>query len=215
MKKSSKKDENITTFKIGVFGYKNTGKTTFIAQYLHPPKSKNSSKHPSKDKKEKDNLEEDDNNEGFVNNYETFCLGDKKHSMKILIWDTLGYDKDKKISKQFIDNLDGYLVLFSLNDEATFKGVFEEIIPDIKEFGKENGCNIIVVGNKKDQIKEEPSFDSSKLDKDIKVFLSSAINRENVEEPFDELIKMLCTKKLNKTFNHLSHNVKDKKCIIF
>ena len=117
--------------------------------------------------------------------------------IKLLIWDTVGQERFRRITRTYYKNCDGLILVFDLKDESSFKN-----IPNwFEDFEKSCAKDVykILVGNKKDskerKITEE---EANKLAKDFNVpyFETSAKDNTNIKETFDFIIKEILKKNI-------------------
>ena len=68
--------------------------------------------------------------------------------VKIQIWDTAGQERYKSITKSYYKGAKGALIIYDISRKESFENV-NKWIGDLKEFGEDNTC-ILLVGNKCD-----------------------------------------------------------------
>ena len=68
--------------------------------------------------------------------------------IKIQIWDTAGQERYKSITKSYYKGAKGALIVYDISRKESFENI-NKWIGDLKEFGEENPC-ILLVGNKCD-----------------------------------------------------------------
>lgn len=113
-----------------------------------------------------------------------------QEKVNIKLYDTAGQEKFTSISKNFIRNALGILLLFDVTNKDTFNQV-DRWISDIKEVNNEKELAIILIGNKIDcknrgVSQEEAKRKANKYN--IKYFESCCLNGLNLYEIFNEII---------------------------
>ena len=116
--------------------------------------------------------------------------------VKLHIWDTVGQERYRSISKNFYKGAHAIILIFSIVDKKSF-GSVENWINKIKEEASES-VSIILVGNKCD-LKEErliPYEEAEKLAKEFNInyFECSAKTGENINVAFNDLIEQMVEK---------------------
>ena len=113
--------------------------------------------------------------------------------VKIQIWDTAGQERYKSITSAYYKGAKGAFIVYDISRRTTFDNI-DKWITDLKTNGDQN-IAIILIGNKSDlEDKREVSKDEGvKKSEDCKIaFLeTSALNGENVNKAFDELIDQI------------------------
>ena len=113
--------------------------------------------------------------------------------VKIQIWDTAGQERYKSITSAYYKGAKGALIVYDISRRATFDNI-DKWITDLKTNGDQN-IAIILIGNKSDlEDKREVSKDEGvQKSEECKIaFLeTSALNGENVNKAFDELIDQI------------------------
>ena len=114
---------------------------------------------------------------------------------KIIIWDTAGQERFKSLPIKYYKNVDGVLLLYDVSDEASFDDV-NSWIKDVKENANRNtetDLSLFLIANKIDTdervvTKEDGEALAQKFK--LKFFESSAKEKINVDEAFDENISL-------------------------
>jgi small GTP-binding protein len=119
-------------------------------------------------------------------------------TIMLQIWDVAGGKYFSKYRRKFYNGASGALIIFDLTNKKTF----HNIVTWRKEFENNNNNNpsYVLVGNKKDLVKEN-EIEKSKMEdytKDIFLELTSAKTGENVEKTFKKLAEMLYKKETGK-----------------
>lgn len=84
---------------------------------------------------------------------------DKSSYAKLTIWDTVGSEKYRSITRQYFRGADGVLLIFDLTEEISFNNLIKWL-NDIRDFG-ESYTEIIIVGNKSDLENRKVSYDQA------------------------------------------------------
>lgn len=123
---------------------------------------------------------------------------DKK--VKIQIWDTAGQERFRTITNAYYRGTHGVMIVFDLTDRKSFENV-KMWLDDAKREGDEN-MKFILVGNKSDLeshrvVSEE---ECRQLANDLKLpyVETSALNGNNVNDAFNELVTQVCHQLLPK-----------------
>jgi len=110
------------------------------------------------------------------------------------ILDTAGQEDMKMLRRQWIEDRDGFMLVFSIADRASFEDLdqFYELIVEIKE-GNMAKIPLVLVGNKADLVdKRQVSSKEASEDAAAKkaIYLeTSAKNGESVSEAFETLVR--------------------------
>ena len=114
------------------------------------------------------------------------------NEINLQIWDTAGQERYKSITTSFLKGADGVLFVYDITQKASFDGL-KSWIRDSQEVTQD--FQKIIIGNKKDKEKErkvsKEYFKKFCKDKKLKGFETSAKSGENINESFEELIKMI------------------------
>jgi GTPase KRas protein len=179
--------------KIVVLGSANVGKSAITIQYLH--KYYVNSYNPT--------IEDHYNKEIIIN----------KNKYILDVIDTVDYDEYFSIINKAINNGDGFIIVYDINDINSFNNI-ENIIYDIRFIKKTSSIPIVICGNKNDieEFRGISSIDGIDIAKRLnyKFFECSAKNRINIEELWTYIInEVIKYKKLLKV-----HKKKKKKCLL-
>ena len=120
--------------------------------------------------------------------------------IKIQIWDTAGQERYKSITSAYYKGAKGALIVYDITKRITFDNI-DKWITDLKTNGDQN-ISIILIGNKSDleDDRDVSTEEGIKKSEECKIaFLeTSALNGQNVNKAFDELIDQIyqnnCTK---------------------
>ena len=112
---------------------------------------------------------------------------DLNTSVKMNIWDTVGQEKYRNLTRQFFRNCQGAIIVFDLTRKDSFDGV-QKWIDELEEFG--SNIPILIVGNKSDLIKER-EVNEDVIENFVKnkylYYDVSAKNGSNVSLAFDKI----------------------------
>ena len=195
-KKSEKVDKTFINLKIILVGDVSVGKTSIIERYI---------------------------NNDFQNDYictiqceqkTKIITEDLNTSIRMNIWDTVGQEKYRSLTRQYYRDCQGVIIVFDITRKQTFD-YLQIWIDEITQYcGKDTP--IIVIGNKSDLIdKREVSENNinEKLNDEYKYFEVSAKNGNNVALAFNEMKKLIMEnrKKKNEEENKDGRNTKKSK----
>jgi Ras-related protein Rab-11A len=112
---------------------------------------------------------------------------DLNTSVKMNIWDTVGQEKFRHLTKQYFRNCHGAIIVFDLTRKDSFDGV-QKWIDELNDFN--SNIPILIVGNKSDLIKErevnEDAIENFVRNKYL-YYDVSAKNGSNVSLAFDKI----------------------------
>ena len=164
-------DDNNILINIILLGHSSVGKTTLF-NYLYGKKIEKFSSTIG--------------TESFIFNAEI-----NKEKINIQLFDTAGQERYHSLAKNYIRNADGVLLLYDVTNEESFKSV-DQWISYIKEIDDENKIEIILIGNKIDEIEKRLISKKKAKDKsnkyNIKYFEICCLNGLNLYEVFNEII---------------------------
>ena len=203
--KKSKGNINFINIKVILVGDASVGKTSIIGRYI---------------------------NNSFNEHYKCTIQAeqqtkiikeDENTSIKMTIWDTVGQEKFRSITRQYYHDCQGAIVVFDLTKKISFDRI-KDWHNDIKNYGNDDTV-IIILGNKSDLTGErELSINDIKdklkeLDDDFLYYEVSAKNGNNISMAFDKLKKLIMgnikiEEKRNK-HSSIQQISKDKKSSIF
>ena len=149
--------------------------------------------------------------------------------IKLNIWDTVGQEKFRSLTRQYFQDSQGAIIVFDITKKKTFDYI-SKWIDDINNYGN-NDTVIIILGNKSDLTAEREISENeikNKLNKEYLYFEVSAKNGNNISMAFDKIIKLIMeNRRINerknklrkeeekpKSLTNLDHNLneKSKKC---
>ena len=116
--------------------------------------------------------------------------------VKIQVWDTAGQERYKSITKTYYKGAKGALIVYDISRKESFNNV-DKWIGDLKEFGEEDVC-VILVGNKCDleDMRQVSTDEVSKKAEQYSVGFceTSALSAKNIDTAFQMLIKKVSEK---------------------
>ena len=131
--------------------------------------------------------------------------------IKVQIWDTAGQERYKSITKSYIKGANGIILIYDVTSRKSFEGI-QNWVKQIKDQAPSKMC-ITLVANKIDA-KERvvTTEEGTKLGTEIDYpfYEVSAKDGINVNECFDNLIKMIYSNNM-KTANNNSNRLHNKK----
>ena len=172
----SKNEPNELNIKLILIGDSNVGKTTLLYKYI-----------------DNENKEDITPTVGLENKVKTTEI--KGIKTKIQIWDTAGQEKFNSLTKNTFTNTDGILIVFDLTNKKSFNNI-KNWIEDVK-YKSDPKIKKIIVGNKSD-LKDKRKVskeDIKSITEKYKYIEVSALNGNNVEKAFDNLIKAIVGKR--------------------
>ena len=172
----SKNEPSELNIKLILIGDSNVGKTTLLYKYI-----------------DNENKEDITPTVGLENKVKTTEI--KGIKTKIQIWDTAGQEKFNSLTKNTFTNTDGILIVFDLTNKSSFNNI-KNWIEDVK-YKSDPKIKKIIVGNKSD-LKDKRKVskeDIKSITEKYKYIEVSALNGNNVEKAFDNLIKAIVGKR--------------------
>ena len=173
MSKHKKNDEDEITLKILLLGDTAVGKTSILLKYT----------------------------DGYFPEIYVSTIGVEYKSKKIIIdgniinlqiWDTAGQERYKSITTSFLKGADGILFVYDITNKPSFVNL-KRWIRDSEEATQ--NFQKVIIGNKKDnEIQRKVPHELLKKfcnDMNLKGFETSAKTGKNINESFEELIKMI------------------------
>ena len=126
-----------------------------------------------------------------------------KEIFKIEIWDTAGKERYKSIASAYYKGARGAIVVYDITSEDSFKNI-DLWIEEVKSKAA-NNLQIMLIGNKSDLFADRKISKEKGIDKarSLNVFLfeASALDKTNVNEAFNRLIRELYLDIKNKSRN--------------
>ena len=121
---------------------------------------------------------------------------DNDNIAELDIWDTVGEEKFRTVTKQFYKDAHGALIIYDITQKVTFEKI-ESWYNDIKNIAPPDVI-IFLIGNKIDMNqKREVEYNNGKnfaIEKDILFYEVSAKNGTNVGSTFDNLVHKIFIK---------------------
>ena len=118
---------------------------------------------------------------------------DDGRTVKLQIWDTVGQDRFRSITKNYYKGANGIVVIYSVTDKQSCRNV-KNWVNQIKAEVDEK-VTIILVGNKiDDEENREVTTDEGEEianNLDLQFFECSAKTGENIDSTFKELVKKI------------------------
>ena len=178
-KNKDKSEINFIDFKIILVGDVAVGKTSIIGRYINN----------SFDKDYKCTIQAEQQTK--------IIKEDNNTSVRLNIWDTVGQEKFRSITRQFYRDCQGAIIVFDLTQKKTFDYI-PTWISEIKNYGN-NDTIIIILGNKSDLTKEReilPNDIKKELNDEYLYYEVSAKNGNNISMAFDTLKKLIMENKI-------------------
>jgi small GTP-binding protein len=175
----SNQKDNLITFKLIVLGESGVGKTAILNRYV------------------KDYFYDIDSYTICVDFYSKQLfkkINNKTREIKLQIWDTAGQERFLTIVKQYFRKSNGAIIVFDLTNSKSFRYAIDTWIPMIRN--SEPECEIIVVGNKCDEIhKINRNLIIQECDtKGLTYIEASAKTGENISIIFNKIIDKIIKK---------------------
>lgn len=192
-RESNKNKKNLINIKIILLGNVSVGKTCIIGRYINNSFS-DAYKSTIQAEQSTKIINEDDDT-----------------SLKLIIWDTVGQEKFRSITRQYYRDALGAIIVFDLTDKKSFDDV-NTWLKDLNTHGSKDTV-IIILGNKSDLsgqrvVTQEEIKDA--FDKNYLYFDVSAKNGNNISLAFDKLKKMIMENlKKNENLEGYNNNIKE------
>ena len=195
-KTKNKSEITFINFKIILVGDVSVGKTSIIGRYIN-------------------NAFDDDYQCTIQAEQQSKVIKeDENTSIKLNIWDTVGQEKFRAVTRQYYRDCHGAIIVFDLTKKKSFEQM-TEWLNDIKNYGNSDTV-IIIMGNKSDLTGEREVFPNEIKEKlnqfndDYLYFEVSAKNGNNISMAFDKLKKLIMENR--KSIENMNINdVKNKK----
>ena len=203
-----------TIFKVIMLGEYHSGKTSVLNQYYddtYTKRFKDTCKN-QKGVREKRYCYDPQLQKFVLNtNKDPFwddCKGQEEIHLhyKVQIWDTSGHEKNRNLFRSYYHDNDGVILVYDITNRSTFV----KLSKWIKEIDNNmEGCQVVLVGNKLDRIKQtfssktkhEPAIRQVSFDEGLKLahkhgfsfFEASAKTHINLSEAFSTLVSSMIT----------------------
>lgn len=118
-------------------------------------------------------------------------------TIKLYVWDTAGQERFRNITQQYYNGADGIFLVFDVNDKESFTKI-SDWMRQILSCNKKDRIGLILLGNKIDtdtRVVSEEEGNNLANEYGIKYFETSALNKYNIDESFNALIKEILIKK--------------------
>ena len=167
-------------FKIVLIGDTSVGKTNILSKYL--------------------NDEFDPDSKATVGvEFGTKNFNIDNNVVKVQIWDTAGQERYRSITNAYYKGAKGCILVYDITNKTTFENI-DKWLSELKGNGDEN-MSIILLGNKSDlesdrEISLEEGKEKAKFYK-LAFMETSALNGNNIDAAFDELITDVFKKQNN------------------
>ena len=171
-------------FKLILIGDSSVGKSNILLKYLKG--------------------EFDPNSKATVGvEFGTKSLKINEKKIKVQIWDTAGQERYRSITSAYYKGAKGAFIVYDITRKDTFDSI-DRWAADLKANGDQN-ISIVLIGNKCDleENRQVPKDDGIKKSEEFKTaFLeTSALNGENIEKAFNELIQQIFENNCNNEDN--------------
>ena len=123
--------------------------------------------------------------------------------VELEILDTAGIEQFTAMRELYIKNGDGFLLVYSVNDQNSFKELIKLREQILKIKGSNENCLMVLVGNKADlnymerKVSIQDGIDLSESWGGIPFYETSALLRNNVDEVFIDLVRQIIRKEIN------------------
>ena len=194
-RKTRYSNKNIIELKLILLGDIAVGKTSILSRYI--------------------NNEFKENYQCTINaEFKTkFIDVDLNTSVQMKIWDTIGQEKYRNVTRQYYHGSDGALIIFDLSNKNSFEYV-PKWIEDLKDNGPKD-ISILILGNKSDlTLEREVNMDEIKkfIGNKYLYYEVSAKNGNNISLAFDKIRNQIMeelkkNKKLNKKDDDIRLNM--------
>ena len=158
----------------------------------------------------------------FDNQVKNIIIDSKE--VKLALWDTAGQEDYEQLRPLSYDNVDVFVIVFSLDDPGSLYNIRDLWIPELNQYCGKGNVPVIVVGNKSDLRKynDKPGNEIMELTtkgeaeglaKEVgaESFIEcSALTGEKVDDVFNEAVKV--TRKFGGSRRNSNKNGKKWKC---
>ena len=131
-----------------------------------------------------------------------------KEIFKVEIWDTAGQERYKSITSAYYKGAKGAIIVYDITSETSFNNI-ENWINEVKSKAS-NNIQIMIIGNKTDLYKERKISVEKGIEKaktlNFHLFEGSALDKTNVKEAFNYLLKEMYLDVKNISRNNSNNN---------
>ena len=131
-----------------------------------------------------------------------------KEIFKVEIWDTAGQERYKSITSAYYKGAKGAIIVYDITSETSFNNI-ENWINEVKSKAS-NNIQIMIIGNKTDLYKERKISVEKGIEKaktlNFHLFEASALDKTNVKEAFNYLLKEMYLDVKNISRNNSNNN---------
>jgi small GTP-binding protein len=146
-----------------------------------------------------------------IQHYKKKLKIDNSTIVNLTIWDTVGQEKFRALTKQYYHDSQGAIIMFDITDKNSFLKV-ESWINELIEYGPKD-CSIILIGNKTD-LNHQRVIDFNEGDKLAEKYhilfceVSAKIGN-NINEAFEKLCNVIIDKQIKEGNNNKNENNKN------
>ena len=142
--------------------------------------------------------------------YKTLKIG--KEVIKVEVWDTAGQERYRSITSSYYKGARGAIIVYDITNDDSFHNV-ESWMNEVVKKGKKD-IQFLLLGNKKDLVNDRLVSEEKGIEKarelNMRLFEASALDKTNVNEAFNYLIKEIYLdvrrEKMNNN-NNLNDNI--------
>ncbi|XP_071617685.1 EF-hand calcium-binding domain-containing protein 4A isoform X4 [Heliangelus exortis] len=139
--------------------------------------------------------------------YQVKSLVVDNSQVALQLWDTAGQERFRSMSKQYLRQADGILVMYDVTAEGSFLAV-RNWMSCVQE-GVEDGAVVFLLGNKRDVAQREtrnvPRVEGERLAKEHRAvfYECSALSGYNITEPMVHMVRLLTAREARQRENAL------------
>ena len=142
--------------------------------------------------------------------YKTLKIG--KEVIKVEVWDTAGQERYRSITSSYYKGARGAIIVYDITNDDSFHNV-ESWMNEVVKKGKKD-IQFLLLGNKSDLVNDRLVSEEKGIEKarelNMRLFEASALDKTNVNEAFNYLIKEIYLdvrrEKMNNN-NNLNDNI--------
>ena len=121
--------------------------------------------------------------------YKTLKIG--KEVIKVEVWDTAGQERYRSITSSYYKGARGAIIVYDITNDDSFHNV-ESWMNEVVKKGKKD-IQFLLLGNKSDLVNDRLVSEEKGIEKarelNMRLFEASALDKTNVNEAFNYLIK--------------------------